>query len=281
MEPIDVEATEVTHGGLVPVLAESATVKAAVTPLQAAQIQTDYYALCKALLTKDDYQTIQGKDFPKKSAFRKLNVAFNVSVEKLSEECLRDDRGRVIESKVVMRATHPNGRHQDGTGVCYVHERCCPAAFGDLCPKAGWNTHTCCIDGCPGYIHFSNAQHDIPATADTRATNRACADLYAMGQVSAEEIGQNQYIEPQYEEINGEQIPVDPPMQTHREGPGANLEKDRKRIYAMMADSLGRRPSKEEIAGILHRILGRDGPETTFKLDAAQTAQVIAELNRA
>lgn len=119
-----------------------------------------YVALCNRLLTPDDFQAIQGREYRKKSAWRKLAVAFGVSCSYLERNYERDDAGRLIRAEVIVRATAPNGRYMDGLGVCDRLER-----------------------------RFTKPEHDIPATAATRATNRACSDLFGMGEVSAEEIG--------------------------------------------------------------------------------------------
>lgn len=150
----------------------------------------DYQQLTQRLLTDDDYQPIrqwnprtkqqETKKFPKRSAWRKLAVAFGVTFEIVSRDKDRDDKGRIINADFVVRATAPNGRFSDGWGNCDRYERCCQQG----CTKK----HTHCPSDCDGVRHFSHAEHDIPATAETRAKNRAAADLFGMGQVSAEEI---------------------------------------------------------------------------------------------
>jgi hypothetical protein len=126
--------------------------------------QRAYRALCAALLDEDDFQSYADRggvtrSFKKKSAWRKLNVAFNVTTELLATDLDRDDDGRLLRATVTARATAPNGRYADGIGVCDRAERT-----------------------------FTKPEHDILATAHTRATNRASSDLYGMGEVSAEEI---------------------------------------------------------------------------------------------
>lgn len=273
-DAIDVESTTLDHAGLVPVVA-TPSIEPAVSPGRAVELQDGYRSLVRALLDESDYQKIGTKSFVKKSGWRKLAVAFNVSTELISSSYQHDDTGRTATATMVVRATAPNGRTMDGLGVCDIHERCCPAAWGQPCPKRDWAKHTCCSDGCNGRTHFTNAQHDIPATAMTRATNRACSDLFGMGEVSAEEMyGETAA----YEEINGEQIPAEPRMETRREGPGADLDKIRKRIYGLLCDKYGRKPTNDEIAQELYQILGVD-VKTTFKLDAQQAKQVLAELS--
>lgn len=165
-------------------------VKQTVATVEVVAAQEAYHELCKQLLDKSDYQTIGRKDFRKKSGWRKLAVAFNVSVELITREYERDATGRIVRAEVVARATAPNGRTMDGLGACDIFEKCCGAAYGEPCANKS-NYHKHCALGCSGRAHFSNPQHDLPATAHTRATNRACADLFGMGEVSAEEITDN------------------------------------------------------------------------------------------
>lgn len=147
-----------------------------------------YQALARELLDASDFQTIAGKKFRKRSAWRKLAVAFGVTFEIIDREVHRDPSGRILRAEFVVRATAPNGRFSDGWGNCDVFERCCPPE----CSKGGSHKH--CL-GAQGYqahedswTHFSHAEHDIPATSETRSKNRAAADLFGMGEVSAEEM---------------------------------------------------------------------------------------------
>lgn len=147
-----------------------------------------YNSLRTTIITRTDVQNIQGKEFVTKSGWRKLAVVMGVSSEIVSRDYLRDHQGRIISAEVIVRATAPNGRSMDGLGLCDFHERCCPRAYvADAVCKAG-GRHSHCAEGCDGFNHFSKPQHDIPATASTRALNRACSDLFGFGEVSAEEV---------------------------------------------------------------------------------------------
>lgn len=182
---IDAEIVdEPTVAALVHVPNTGSLVVPAAPEAQIVQAFEAYTRLCSKLLTADDYQRIGDKQFRKKSAWRKLAVAFGVSTEIISRDYERNDRGRIVRAEVVVRATAPNGRSWDGVGACDAFERCCEKN----CKKKSWNNHTCCDVDCDGMSHFSKSQHDIPATAATRAGNRACADLFGMGEVSAEEV---------------------------------------------------------------------------------------------
>jgi hypothetical protein len=124
------------------------------------KLQKAFHDLCIALLDESDYQSISGKRYKKKSAWRKLSAAFNVSDTVLKRNyTFTSDDERIVRAEVLVRATAPNGRSAEGLGIASVHER-----------------------------RFNNPEHDVPATAHTRAKNRAFADLFGLGEVSAEEI---------------------------------------------------------------------------------------------
>lgn len=198
------ETTEAASRALVVRPEPASIVRQTVATAEVVEAQAAYHDLCSKLLDKSDYQTIGGKDFRKKSGWRKLAVAFNVSVELISRDYERADNGTIVRAEVVCRATAPNGRTMDGLGACDLFEKCCPAAHGEKCGRGGYHKH--CDRGCSGRTHFSNPQHDLPATAMTRATNRACADLFGMGEVSAEEISDHD------RHNNPEPDPADPTL---------------------------------------------------------------------
>jgi hypothetical protein len=192
-DPIPVQSTELVHERTVANLSpihrpDDSLVRPSASVAQIEQAFRDYTTLCERLLVPDDYQQIGQKSFRKKSAWRKLATAFGVSVEMLWKEYERDGR-HIIRAEVMSRAVAPNGRFMDGLGACDAFERCCEVP----CKKASWNNHTCCTADCNGFVHFSKPNHDIPATAMTRATNRACADLFGMGEVSAEEVSGDEH----------------------------------------------------------------------------------------
>lgn len=110
------------------------------------------------LLAKTDFQSISGKNFIKKSGWRKLALVFNISdqvVESSKKE--RSDGSFVWFFRV--RATAPNGRFTEAVGSCDSKER-----------------------------RFAHAEHDVYATGHTRAKSRAISDLIGAGEISAEEM---------------------------------------------------------------------------------------------
>lgn len=195
---IDADGTEVepeqgtpaTTAALVPVgVPVTAVVRPIATVATIREAFTDYQAVKNAVITAEDIQDIGSRKFVKKSGWRKLAVAMGVSAELQTRTYDRDEQGRVIQAEVIVRAIAPNGRSMDGMGICDYRERCCPRAYAtDAVCKNGSKYHTHCTLECDGFNHFSKPQHDLPATAFTRALNRACSDLFGFGEVSAEEV---------------------------------------------------------------------------------------------
>ena len=126
---------------------------------QALEEWNAYQKITELMLDQTDYQQIQGRAFKKKSAWRKYARAFNITTEIIDKDIVKTDKGQVKEASFIVRATLPTGRYADGWGNCSRQE--------------GNKAHP---------------NHDIPATAMTRATNRAIADLIGAGEVTAEEI---------------------------------------------------------------------------------------------
>lgn len=122
----------------------------------------DYQKACEKLLTKDDYQTVRTKQgpktFKKKSAWRKLQTAFGISTRIVSKDISYDSEDRIHHAEFIVRAEAPNGRFAEAWAGASIEDR-----------------------------DFSHDQ-DIAATAQTRATSRAIADLIGSGEVSAEEM---------------------------------------------------------------------------------------------
>ena len=167
-------------------LATMGIVTPAVNAEEAVKAWNEYVALCKAIIAPEDVQKTGDRDYRKKSAFRKLARFYNLTDKVVDSEIQRDDLGRPTFAAFTVRATAPNGREAEGYHECHLTERCCPAAFEEDCSKSGNHRH--CKAGCTGWSHWSHPG-DIPATAHTRAKNRAISDLIGAGEVSAEEVG--------------------------------------------------------------------------------------------
>lgn len=124
-----------------------------------------YQQLLGELLEPSDWQETREGKFPKKSAWRKISRAFNLSTQLIEVVVERDDKGAPLRAQAIVRAIAPNGQISDGDGYCAATE-----------PR---------FDRASGRQKLEN---DLRTTATTRAKNRAISDLVGMGQVSAEEI---------------------------------------------------------------------------------------------
>lgn len=156
-----------------------------IQPLQTVDVEAakdfmnNYQELVEALLDKSDYQPIQTsngiKKSKKKSAWRKLATAFNISDDILKEEITRDECNRIINARFVVKATLPNGRYGMGSGACSIYDKISKKDTKEPTPFELRQ-------------RFTNAEHDVISTAHTRAKSRAISDLIGAGEVSAEEL---------------------------------------------------------------------------------------------
>ena len=143
----------------------------------------NYQEAIKAMLTPEDYQTIAKKDFKKKSAWRKLATAFRISDKIVDEELEFDDTNQILRARYRVRCTLPNGRSAEGVGVCSIFDKI------RYNPTQKYDADTETPSNFELRGRFSNAEHDVPSTAHSRAKNRAISDLIGAGEVSAEEMG--------------------------------------------------------------------------------------------
>ena len=125
------------------------------------QQRLDHYRAIQAQLDQalpDCVMKIQGKTFRKKSYWRAIATAFNLSVEVQEER--REQLGDDVVWFISATATAPGGRTMTGDGACAFSEK-----------KGAMAT-----------------DHNVRSHAITRAKNRAISDLVGFGEVSAEEI---------------------------------------------------------------------------------------------
>ena len=113
------------------------------------------------VLSKDDVINISNKTYIKRSGWRKIALAFNISTEIMSIE--RDLESSMKIAHVKARATAPNGRISEEIASCDSLE---------------FDTR----------VKFTI--HNMETKAATRAINRAISNLVGGGEVSAEEIEQ-------------------------------------------------------------------------------------------
>lgn len=123
-----------------------------------------YEKAVRALVGEDDIQRDGGREFKKKSAWRKLAKHFRINVLHGSHTVRRTDDGHTI-AECVMIGEAPWGQRVEEVGACTTYE----SRFKSAAQRAkGW--------------------HDCLATAQTRASNRVISALVAAGEVSAEEV---------------------------------------------------------------------------------------------
>jgi len=119
-----------------------------------------FQELKSKLLDENDVVEIEGKKYIKRSGWRKIALAFNISTEIV--EVSREEKDEKYIVRVKARAVAPNGRVSEEIGVCDSSE------FESGRLKA--------------------SIHNIETKATTRALNRAISNLVGGGEVSAEEI---------------------------------------------------------------------------------------------
>lgn len=136
-------------------------------PLQTVQrAMAEYQQGLQAILNETDWQMFRDrggdpKRFVKRSGWRKIATWFGLDllVDDTSIVVDRDERGDPLRARVKGRVAAPNGRVAEDVGACSITER-----------------------------GFSKPEHDLVATAATRALNRATSNLVGMGELSAEEM---------------------------------------------------------------------------------------------
>jgi len=151
---------------------EQSIVMPAVTADEAVKRWREYQDLKKRIIETGDIQVIQGKEFLKKSYWRKIATFFNLSVEIISES--KEQLGKTFVWHFACKAIAPNGRYAVGVGSCDAFEKAYKKN-GDYVDKYGKPA-------------VPNSIHNIRATAETRAFNRAISNLVGGGEVSAEEV---------------------------------------------------------------------------------------------
>jgi hypothetical protein len=166
-ELVDRDSSSESHaaGSALAVRAPSREVLMPMDTAQVVEGMRIYQELLKDLLDDSDWQQTPDGKFVKKSGWRKIGRAFNLSVVRISDKVERDANGEPLRAEVVMRAIAPNGQTQDGDGYCSREE----SRFASERGRA-------------------KLENDLRATATTRAKNRAISDLVGMGEVSAEEV---------------------------------------------------------------------------------------------
>jgi hypothetical protein len=138
---------------------------------QVTSAMQEYQAGLQALLVESDWQTFVDrgnapKKFVKRAGWRKIATWFGLDLLIGDIVVERDELGTILRARVTARAVAPNGRVFEDVGACSHSER-----------------------------RFSKPEHDIIATAATRAHNRATSDLVGMGEVTSDEMLEPELVE--------------------------------------------------------------------------------------
>jgi hypothetical protein len=178
--------------------------------------------LKRKLLDETDFVLIKGKPYIKKSGWRKLQFAFNISDEIIKEE--REEREKTIVWRMWVKVTAPNGRTAVGVGSASSNER-----------------------------EWAHPEHDVYALCHTRAKNRAISDLLGLGEVSAEEMLAEEV--PEVEEAPPKKAEV-PKQEAKVEAPKVEFEEEfpklkEEALKELNADILSQLPWKDMASGQL------------------------------
>lgn len=117
----------------------------------------DIEKIKNTLLDSKDIVKIKWKNYINKRWYRKLAIAFNISTKIISENRIIEDD--IIIYDFTVRATSQMWRYFESSASCSSNER-----------------------------DFTHLNHDVRATAQTRATNRSISDLIWLWEVSYEEV---------------------------------------------------------------------------------------------
>jgi hypothetical protein len=146
---------------------------------------------------------LEGKPFRKKGYWRAVALAFNLDVQLEKEE--RIVTGTFLDGRenfgwlVTYRASHPSGRTQPGDGACFAVEKArrfkCPHPEREGSRRTLHFPHSSCPDFDPNFswrtLPGEATEHNVRGHAHTRAYNRAVSNLVGFGEVSAEEVEQD------------------------------------------------------------------------------------------
>lgn len=139
------------------------------------------------IVDKSDFQRIQGKEWMKKSGWRKFVKPFNLSVKLVRDPELPNPR------------IYEDGVCQDGSPNVHAEVRIIVSVTGVKCPNCMFEVVGQSIEAIgiktkkeywsDKYMNFgSYNRHNLVATARTRAENIGISDLVGFGEVSAEEV---------------------------------------------------------------------------------------------
>lgn len=169
----------------------------AVSADEAVAAWKQYEELKRKIASESDIQKIQGKDFLKKSYWRKIATFFNLTTEIVEEK--HEQIGDTLIWHFTVKAIGSNGRFAIGVGSCDSYEKAVlmngqyltkgeVTKWGKTSSGKSYPMDWEWIPATP------NSIHNVRSTAETRATNRAISNLVGGGEVSAEEVDADSYL---------------------------------------------------------------------------------------
>lgn len=156
---------------------------------QVVKLYEQFEQIKSKLLKKSDTTKIGSGIHVNKSGWRKIATAFNLSVE-VVDKSIRTENG-VVKAEVTARATAPNGKVSTEIAMCASNEsNHMGKVSGMTDTEAKKRDDVLKVDGKLRRLKdpLEVNEHNIIATAATRAKNRAISDCVGGGEVSAEEI---------------------------------------------------------------------------------------------
>jgi len=211
---------------------------------QALEAFKQYQELKHRLGTAEDFQAIKTKEgvkhHPKKSFVRKVQRFFNVSCEIIQDEPLYDKNGKIIAWLAKARAIHTaTGAFQEADGSCGFEEK----------------------------HEKQRTIHNIRAHAITRAKNRAILDLVGFGEVSAEEINEREYIQPQQQ--------TQQQQSQHLQGLATPAQL--KKFFAMGRSEKGL--TDEQLKKLVKYQTGKESSRELTKQEVSDLIQLMSEMS--
>lgn len=174
------------------------------------------------IIGKEDRQKIGSNFFIKKSGWRKIATAFNISTEVVEEHSWTtelDDGTEIMKAQVEAKAEAPNGKSATALGLAGSNESNFTRILGtedgtgsnqvsDITEAGKKALKYLPTDTVPENTVFHESgkwrmikrpseidEHNLKTLASTRAKNRAISDLVGGGEVSAEEMEASDFLD--------------------------------------------------------------------------------------
>lgn len=179
---------------------EQSLVRPAADLEEVSAVYKQFEEMKEGLLKKGEDTTTIGKGkskstFVNKSGWRKIATAFNVSVEVVQKE--KEVSDGVLTWRVLARAVAPNGKTAESWSTCASNESNHMEYLQSVGDDEKKQDDVFKVDGKWRRLKDPREvnEHDILATSETRAKNRAISDLVGGGSVSAEEVTKESVLE--------------------------------------------------------------------------------------